>query len=312
MEISKISNELKVALTILAALIVGFFGYRVMGDMPMFRQSKVIHAHFEQADGLSSGSNVFVSGVRVGSIKEMKLSRGDSVQVSMSFDLDTHIPKDSEAHLQSSGLLDEKAIVIERGDSNQDLEHDDEIKGIYDGGMMETFKKEGQQLSEDVSESFEKLNSLLEELNAVVNEEAQGKIDTTLTNLQTSTDEVATLFRNRRADLEGSIMHAQQFMANMDTISTQNKSRIDSVLTGLDRSMKELEILSSELTQTNRELQEVLVKINDGEGSLGKLVNEPGLYDNLESLSGEMDLLIKNINEDPGKYLKHMRLIEVF
>lgn len=308
----KISNELKVALTILVALVAGFFGYRLMGDMPLFRQSKIIHAHFEQADGLTPGSNIFVSGVRVGSVKSMELSNGDSVKVSMSFDLETPIPKDSEAHLQSSGLLDDKAIVIKRGESRQDLEHNDEITGVYEGGMMETLKEEGQQLSEDVSESFEKLNTLLAELNTMVDEEAQGKIDTTLTNLQTSTDEVATLFRNKRSDLESSITHAQQFLANMDTVSAQNKSRIDSVLTGLDRSLNELEILSNELTQTNRELQKMLVKINNGEGSLGKLINDPGLYDNLESLSGEMDLLIKNINEDPGKYLKHMRLIEVF
>lgn len=308
----KISNELKVALTILVALVAGFFGYRLMGDMPMFRQSKVIHSYFEQADGLTPGSNIFVSGVRVGSVKSMQLSNGDSVKVSMSLDLETHIPKDSEAHLQSSGLLDEKAIVLKRGDSQQDVEHNDVIKGIYDGGMMETLKQEGAQLSEDVSESFEKLNTLLEELNTMVDEEAQGKIDTTLTNLQRSTDEVATLFRNKRSDLERSITHAQQFLANMDTVSARNKSRIDSVLTGLDRSLTELEILSHELTQTNRELHKMLVKINKGEGSLGKLVNDPGLYDNLESLSGEMDLLIKNINEDPGKYLKHMRLIEIF
>lgn len=308
----KISNELKVALTILVALVAGFFGYRLMGDMPMFRQSKVIHSYFEQADGLTPGSNIFVSGVRVGSVKSMQLSNGDSVKVSMSLDLETHIPRDSEAHLQSSGLLDEKAIVLKRGDSQQDVEHNEVIKGIYDGGMMETLKQEGAQLSEDVSESFEKLNTLLEELNTMVDEEAQGKIDTTLTNLQRSTDEVATLFRNKRSDLERSIMHAQQFLANMDTVSARNKSRIDSVLTGLDRSLTELEILSHELTQTNRELHKMLVKINNGEGSLGKLVNDPGLYDNLESMSGEMDLLIKNINEDPGKYLKHMRLIEIF
>jgi len=307
-----ISNELKVALTILAALVAGFLGYRLMGDMPMFRQSKVIHTYFEKADGLTAGGSVFVSGVKVGSVKTIALSNGGNVRVDMTLDLDIRIPRDSEAHLQSSGLLDEKAIVIVRGDSQQQVEHEDEIKGVYEGGMMETFKQEGQQLSEDVSESFEQLNSLLAELNAVVDEEARGKIDSTLINLQSSANDIAVLLRNRRSELESSIIHVQQFLANIDTISTRNKSRIDSVLTGLDQSISELETLSGELTVTNRELQKVLVKINGGEGSLGKLINDRGLYENLESLSGEMDLLIKNINEDPGKYLRHMRLIEVF
>jgi ABC-type transporter Mla subunit MlaD len=306
------SNELKVAVTILAAILVGFLGYRVMGDLPLFRQSKIIQTKFVQADGLTPGGYVYINGVKVGSVKSMSLTKGDSVEVKMSFDLGIKIPQDSEAHLQSSGLLDEKAIVLERGQSGEYLEHNDEIKGIYDGGMMETLKQEGQQLSEDVSSSFEKLNSLLQELNAMFDKQTQGRIDTTLANLQNSTDEVASMLRNKRTELEQSIGHANQFLANMDTVSARNKTRIDSVMVGLDGTISELEVLSRDLTKTNRELQEILTKVNNGEGSLGKLVNEPGLYDNLESLSGEMDLLIKNINEDPGKYLKHMRLIEVF
>ena len=308
----KISNELKVGLTILAAILIGFFGYRVMGDLPLLRQSKVIDTTFERADGLTTGSYVFVNGVKVGSVKSMALTDDDSVHVTMTFDLGVKIPEDSEAHLQSSGLLDEKAIVIQRGNADEFLEHEDHIKGVYDGGMLETLKEEGQQLSEDVSESFEKLNTLLQELNTTFDKENQGKIDQSLTNLQQSTDEVAALLRRRRSELERSITHARRFLANMDTISTSNKTRIDSVMTGLDRSIAEFETLSNELTVTNRQLQQVLMKINKGEGSLGKLVNDPALYENLESLSGEMSKLVKNINEDPGRYLKHMRLIEVF
>ena len=308
----KISNELKVALTILAAILVGFFGYRIMGDLPVFRQSKIIETHFERADGLTPGSYVYTNGVKIGSVKSMSLTGSDSVKVRMSFDLNVEIPKDSEAHLQSSGLLDEKAVVIRRGNSDENLEHNGYIKGYYDGGMLETFKEEGKELSEDVSQSFQKLNTLLEELNTTFDKENQGKVDKSLTNLQTATDEVATLLKRRRSELEQSISHAQQFMANMDTMSTRNKARFDSVMVGLDRSISELEVLSRDLTKTNRQLQQVLTKINNGEGSLGKLVNDPGLYNNLENLSGEMSTLVKNINENPRKYLKHMRLIEVF
>ena len=308
----KISNELKVGLTILAAIIVGFLGYRLMGDLPLLRQSKVIGTTFEQTGGLTAGSYVYINGVKVGSVKSLRLTDQDSVNVKMSFDLGVKIPQDSEAHLQSSGLLDEKEIVIQRGKSTEYLEHGDYIKGVYEGGMLETFKKEGQQLSQDVSESFEKLNALLADLNSTFDEENQEKVDQSLTNLQQSTDEIATLLRRRRAELEQSITHAQRFLANMDTVSTENSARIDSVMAGLDRSVEEFEVLSRELGETNDQLRQVLTKINKGQGSLGKLVNDPALYENLESLSGEMSKLVKNINEDPGKYLKHMRLIEVF
>lgn len=308
----KISNELKVALTILAALAVGFLGYRLMSDLPVFRQSTIAYSYFQRADGLSPGNYIYINGVKVGSVKRMQLTSGDSVKVIMGFDLGIIIPKNSVAYLESSGLLGEKAIVIERGDSDQPIEYGGRLKGVYRGGMMETLKTEGEQLSEDVSESFGQLNKLLAELNGLLNKENKGKIDATLNNLQTTTAEISDLFKNKSTELEASITHAQRFLANIDTLSTQNKAQVDSALTRLNKASKQIEILSRNLNETNKKLNQILTKINNGQGTLGKMVNDTTLYYNLESLSAGLDSLIKNINENPGKYLKHMRLIEVF
>lgn len=308
----EINNERKVALTILAALLIGFIGYRIMSDLPLLRQSNVIYTYFDRTDGLSPGNYIYINGVKVGSVKKMELTRGDSVAVTMSFGLDVEIPKNSVAYLESSGLLDEKAIIVERGDAKENLQYGDTMKGVYRGGMMETLKQEGEQLSEDVSESFGKLNKLLEQLNTMIDDTTQGRVKEVLNNLRKTSSEITALLANKRSALESSIDHARNFLANVDTVSMQNKSRVDSVLTGLDRSLTELETLSRDVQKTNSELNEILTKINNGKGSLGKMVNDSSLYDNLESMSAEMDQLIKNINENPRKYLKHMRLIEVF
>lgn len=308
----RISNELKVALTILAALIAGFIGYRLMSDLPLLRQSKMIHAYFERADGLTPGNSVYINGVRVGSVKRIELLRGDSVEVTMSFDLGVEIPRNSVAYLESTGLLDEKAIIVERGDAEESLEYGDYIRAEYRGGMMETLKDEGEQLSEDVSESFEKLNSFLAKLNTMFDKRTKSKVDSVIRDLQNTSQNISHLLENKRGEIESSLEHAERFLANVDTVSTRNKSRVDSVMIGLERSISELETLSRDLNKTNAELNEILTKINNGEGSLGKMLNDSTLYDNLESLSGEMNSLVKNINENPGKYLKHMRLMEIF
>ncbi len=307
-----ISNELKVALTILAAIILGFVGYRVMGDMPLFRQSNVIHTHFERTDGLTAGNYVYINGVRVGSVRSLELLEGDSVAVTMSFNLGVQVPRNSVAYLQSSGLLDEKAIIVERGDAEQNLEYGDYIRGKYREGMLETLKGEGEELSEDVSESFEKLNGFLGQLNEVLDDEAKGRVDNILRNLNSTSSEISGLLNKKSSDIESSIEHTQQFLANIDTVSMRNKERVDSVLVGLNNSLNELETLSRDLNETNAQLNQILTKINNGEGSLGKMVNDPALYDNLENLSAEINSLVKNINENPREYLKHMRLIEVF
>jgi len=311
-DVLNISNELKVALTILAALFFGFIGYRIMSDLPLFRQSKVIHTQFNRTDGLSPGNYIYINGVKVGSVKKLELASNDSVAVTMNFDLEVEIPQNSVAYLESSGLLNEKAIVVERGNSNQMLQYGDSIKGVYRGGMMETLKQEGEQLSEDVSESFKKLNDLLAQLNKVVDDENKGKVDSVLKNVQATTQNISRLFERKKSELESGIDHAKNFLANVDTVSMRNKSRVDSVMTGLERTLNKLETLSGDLQQTNTQLNQILTKVNNGEGSLGKFVNDSTLYNNLESMSAEMDKLIKNINENPRKYLKHMRLIEVF
>ncbi|TYP93940.1 phospholipid/cholesterol/gamma-HCH transport system substrate-binding protein [Fodinibius salinus] len=308
----KVSNELKVAITILIAIFIGFVGYRLMSDLPLFRQSNTVQTYFSRADGLSAGNYVYVNGVKVGSVKKIKLLSNDSVGVTMSFDLDVDIPKNSVAYLESTGLLDGKAIVVERGDAKENLHYGDTIEGEYRAGVMETFGKKGDELSKDVSDSFGKLNKLLARLNSMMDEESKKNVKGILRDLETTSKEVSTLFKNKRRNLENSINHAERFLANVDTVSMRNKSRIDSVMTGLDRSLTQLETLAQNLKSTNSKLDQILTKINDGEGSLGKLVNDPGLYNNLESLTGEMDTLINNINNNPQKYLKGMKLIEVF
>ncbi len=216
------------------------------------------------------------------------------------------------AYLQSSGLLDEKAVIVERGDSGQNLGYGDYIKGQYRKGMLETLKGEGEELSTDVSKSFERLNEFLGQLNDVLDNEAKGRVDNILENLNSTSSEISGLLNKKSSDIESSIEHTQQFLANIDTVSMRNKERVDSVLIGLNNSLNELETLSRDLNETNAQLNQILTKINNGEGSLGKMVNDPALYDNLENLSAEINSLVKNINENPREYLKHMRLIEVF
>ncbi|MFH5831414.1 MlaD family protein [Halalkalibaculum sp. DA384] len=309
---AKISNELKVAITIIASLVVAFLGFRVMQDMPVFRQSHKINAYFDRVDGLSAGNYVYINGVKVGSVKQIELAGGDSVLVGMTFDLGVDIPRGSVAVLESSGLLNEKAIIIQKGTSDELVPYDGYIKGRYEGGMMETLQNEGEKLSSNVSSSFNKLNTLLEQLNRTLTKENRGRIEQTLSNLESTSNNVSELVNGKRDELESSIDHANSILANIDTLTTDNREQIDSALVQMNSSLQEVELLSKELTETSNRLNTIMGKIENGDGTLGKLVNDPSLYNRYDSLAAEMKTLIEGINKDPQKYLKHMRLIEVF
>ncbi|MBN2732310.1 MAG: MCE family protein [Balneolaceae bacterium] len=309
---ANISNETKITITIIAALVVAFFGYRFMKDLPLFRQSQVIYTYFPQVNGLNTGSYIYINGVKVGSIKKMELVGKDSVEVTLGFNLGTEIKRGSIAYLESSGLLGDKAINIQQGNSEEKVPDGGTIKGVYSGGMLEAFKESGAQLTNDASESFNKLNRTLTQLQGVIDQDNQQKIDSMLGSLEQATAELSLLMRRKRAELESSITHANRFFGNLDTVTTENRARIDSALAGLERSVDNFEQVSSELETTNKRLNSILVKLDNGQGSLGKMINDPSLYNNMDSLSVELNTLIRNINNDPARYLKGLKLIDIF
>src|SRR5690625_6707806 len=108
----KMSNEVKVGVTVLLAIIVAIIGFRFMRDVPIFRQSLGISAQFERAEGISSGSLVYIKGVRVGSVRSVELSRAGRIDISIRIDTVLPIHKYSVDDLTYQGLVDGKAIVI--------------------------------------------------------------------------------------------------------------------------------------------------------------------------------------------------------
>ena len=307
-----VNNSTKVTLTVLLAMIIAFFGYRFMQDLPIFGSSEVIYTNFEQVNGLKSGSYIYINGVKVGSVSNLNLAGTDSVRVSLNFNSGTTITKGSVAYLESSGLLGDKAIYVQKGASTEPVPNGGTIKGVYSGGMLESFQENGAQLTDDASESFNKLNRTLTQLQQVVDSDNRQKIDRMLTNLERTSTDLSTVMRRKRSDLENSIENLNDVMANLDTITTANQSRIDSAFAGLERSMQNIEKVSAELESTNSRLNSILTKLDKGEGSLGKMINDPSLYNNLDSMSVELSRLVKNINEDPARYLKGLKLIDVF
>src|SRR5690625_4241773 len=98
----------------------------------------------------------------------------------------------------------------------------------------------------------------------------------------------------------------------LETIAAYKHPMAESLLAALEANLKELERVQAQLDTAAGNLNTILEKINSGEGTIGRLVNDPGMYDNLEVLTAELSELVRGINENPGRYLRHMSLIEIF
>lgn len=308
----KYQNEIKIGLTVVLAILVAYFGFRFMSDVPLLRQSHEIVTTFDRVDGLTAGSIVYMNGVKIGSVKGIDLNPDYSVSVTLSIDLETSIPTGSIAYLTSAGLLDGKTIVIERGSSNEPVAYGGEIEGVYVDSMMETLAESGEVLGNEVADSFTELQQFLRRLNSTLNDESSTSVHSSIQNVESATRQVSELLEESRADLENTIASANSVMSRLDTLTADNQPRIDSLMTHLETTLGNLTTTSREMNSSLDQLQQILNKVNAGEGTAGRLVNDPSLYNNIDSLSIELRTLIQDLTENPGRYLRHVRLVEVF
>ncbi|MEX2463178.1 MAG: MlaD family protein [Balneolaceae bacterium] len=307
-----LSSEVKVGITVFLAVVVAIVGFRFMRDMPIFRASMQISATFDRADGISSGNLVYIKGVRVGSVNRITLLPTGTVRISLRIDTDLPIPIDSEARLTSLGIVEGKSIVIELGSSTDYVQNGDEIRGLYAETMMEVLGQKGEEMGDDVSNTLGELNTFLKQLNETLDDETRTTLDETLSGARDAVGKISTILENKQDELDNAIDSGSRMLAQLDTLVTDSRPRVDSLMISIEESLAELESVRIELESATSNLNEILEKINRGDGTLGKLINDPSMYENLDSLTIELNTLVKGMNENPGRYLKHMSIIELF
>ena len=308
----KISSEAKVGITVLLAGLAAVVGFRFMSDVPILSQSQKVQTTFMRTDGLGTGSQVFIKGVKVGSVSDVQLTASDSVQVIMRLDLNRPLPKGTIAYLTSLGLIEGKSIVLELGASDENVEYGESIEGMYVQSMLESLGSKGEALGDDLSSTFTELKSFLEQLNETFDDSAQSSLNQTLQNTSVATRQIASILDEKQDEIDRAISSGSSMMAQLDTLASDNRPRVDSLMISLEKNISELKKIRIELEGASAGLNEIIEKINTGQGTIGKMVNDPSLYNNLDSLSNELNDLVKGINEDPGRFLKHMDIIELF
>ncbi len=312
-DLIKLSNEVKIGLTVLIAVVVAFVGFKTMRDQPLFKTSTTVFTKFNNVSGLTRGNPVLVKGFKIGNVKEMSLEASDSTLVTLSIDEGVKIPKGSVLYLRSVGVLGGKFIELLRNSENSEMVEDNGfVVGIYDKGIMDEFAEKGSQLTDQVSSSIEGVETLVNKLNGTLSDQNQENIANTLEGFSELSNELNTLIDEKKEDVDAITESIKNILSTMDDLSAENKEELDSMIKNLESTSGKLDALSSELNKSTLTLNNILNKIDSGEGTLGKLVSDPSLYNNLDTLSVNLNQLIKDIQADPKKYLKHMRLVEVF
>lgn len=308
----KISNEIKIGVVVITAILVTYFGFRLMRDVPLIGLSNQVEVVYDRVDGLSAGSIVYLKGVKIGSVKSLELVPGDSILVVLTLDDDRQIPVGSVARVSSASLIDGKSITIEKSASTEMVPFNGRIKGVYDVSFFENLSSQSEGLSGNVMQTADQLTELTSRLNQMLDQQNRDNVAKSLQGIGSATETLSGLLDDKKEEIEQLIESATNTMQQLDQLSASGGPKVDSLLTTLEATLADLRTSSDELETSLQQLSEILTKINQGEGSLGLLVNDPQLYQNLDSLSMELTELTRSLNENPKRILRHLKLFSIF
>ena len=309
----KIKREVKIGIVVLIGLALLYYGLYFLKGINILGDQKTYYAFYKRVDGLVQENPVTVNGLKIGQVSDVYFTDNKTGKIGVKFYIseDMHIPVNSTARLYSSDLMGSKAIEIQLGDSKKYVSNGDTLKTERERSLTEQVSIQMLPVKRKAENLMLSVDSLLAVIKYVFNEESRyniakslENIKHTFQNLEHTTSTIDTLMSYQRSRLAGIIANVESITYNLRK-NNQQLSNILANVSSITDSVANSEIAST-ISNTNESvahLANILEKINNKEGSLGLLVNDDSLYNNLDASAKELELLLEDLRANPDRYI---------
>jgi phospholipid/cholesterol/gamma-HCH transport system substrate-binding protein len=295
----KISKELKIGVFVVTVLTASFFLINYLRGKDIFNKEIELTARYQELDGLVSSAPVFIKGFKAGKVVSVSYDpASDDFLVTCSVLKDFSIPVDSKMTIYGVDIMGGKGIRIDLGTSEVMVEDGGELAPSSEPALLDGLAEGVAPLMDKVGRTLDSLNVTVSAVNRLLADE---NISRTLTHIERTMADV----RSIAADLEGKSDELNIFIDNLASLSlkfisiAEKADTIASDVTALTAAVSDEDVRS--LVSSFRELLE---NINDPDGSVGKLLTDGSVYDSVDELLDDVDSLVRQIQENPKKYIK--------
>jgi phospholipid/cholesterol/gamma-HCH transport system substrate-binding protein len=299
----KINNETKVGSLALIAVALLILGFNYLKGTSLFSESFNLYAEYQNIDGLTAGNKILINGMQVGQVNSLKYEPASGkIRVDFSIMEKVPIPEDSRAMVFSSDLLGSKAINLVLGSSSIILEDGALVKDSIAPTLAERVEKEVLPLKDRVESAIIGIDSFVAGLNRVLGDDNKDNITVSLTNLRRTTHRLDSVMNK----VDVMVSSAKSIMNNFEKNNATINRIISSSAVFTDSLAAQSGKIRGIITQAESSLSNfktILGKVDRGEGSLGLLLNDKELYNNLSSSSKSLDSLLVDVRKHPKRYV---------
>lgn len=294
-----ISREIKTGIAAVIIIFLSFWGYNFLKNRSLYDSTRTFYAEYTNVQGLAPKSPITINGLKVGTVSEITFhpfKRGILVaHLNMSNDIQFSV--NSVAQIYSPDFISGKSLKINIAlDESSIAVSGDTLIGEVDTGILGMINEQIAPLQSKVESFVVNTDSVMQSVNQLMNDENQKNIRESLANMNA----VLSQFKSTAANLES---------------MTSEGGKIDSIMTGANKTMNNLAQISDSLKAANigatvTELQHslesfnvILDSVKTGHGTLGKLMKDEALYTNLTNASKELEELLKEVKEHPKRFV---------
>lgn len=309
----KISREVKVGLVFVITVILLIWGLNFLKNKTIFKPERNFFAVYNHIDGLVVANPVNINGFAVGQVTHIAFESDTSARIIVEFIVDSkiQIPRNSVARIYSEDLLGSKAIDLILGDSPVSSQPGDTLISSLETSLREEVNKQVEPIRRKAENLISSIDSMVTVIQYVFNENMRddllssvSSLRNTFKNLETTTSTIDTLVTAQQRKLSDIIGHIEEITRNLRN-SNEEITNILANFSAVSDTIARMKISKTfgDLNRTLADVSAVVSKINSGEGSLGLLVNDQELYENLSVASQELNLLLQDMRLNPQRYV---------
>jgi phospholipid/cholesterol/gamma-HCH transport system substrate-binding protein len=289
---------LKVGITIVLSIIILLWGIAFLKDIKFGLETNDLTVYFTDVNGLKEGDPVSVNGVTKGKITNIELAPGDSVKVDFSLAKEVTLRKDYDVSVAMIELMSGKQIYIKPGTSKETADitkplvgaKTNDIVGLI--GTMNDVGKDVKQIARKLDTSMSKMMVTIDNINSIVGD------DGLKTNIKGAASNFNMASRNLNLMLSDTRNSINSLTAKLNNIAANVDNTVNDTKPELKNTLQDVRLLTGRLDSLTINLNNLVLGANDSNSTVGKLLTQDDMYDNINKALLNINKLVKKIEKD--------------
>ncbi len=295
----RLSKEIKAAFFVLSTILLFIFGFNYLKGSSILDKQKTIFAVYDEVDGLLVGANVMINGLSIGNVTELDfLPNSTKIIVTLKVKDKLNFSSKSTASIYETGVLGGLAISIEPLFERESIvKTGDTLMSSVRPGLTELINRQIEPLSRQLQSTITSVDSIFTGASNVLNRQTQEEIKESISVLTSAINAIKNssviieeILTSKNTQINNTLDNFEKISANLSNVSDElNSFGLTSLLSNLEVSVDGI--------------SSIVDKLDSDDSTLGKLINEDEVYDNLNSSIESLNILINDIKTNPKKYV---------